>query len=80
MATQHIWIGATGMRYIYLVNILPKPIPGDHDGNYIFAKKNATGDWIPIYIGEGNLTDRLSDSHHQAACIRQKGATHGLHL
>jgi hypothetical protein len=31
---------------------------------------------VPIYVGEGDLADRVSDEHHQAACIRKKGATH----
>lgn len=31
---------------------------------------------MPIYIGEGNLADRISNDHHQAACIKKKGATH----
>ncbi len=32
--------------------------------------------WIPIYIGEGDLQTRISDSHHKANCIKEKGATH----
>ena len=29
----------------------------------------------PIYIGQGDLNDRAK-YHHQAQCIKQKGATH----
>jgi len=28
-----------------------------------------------IYIGQGDLKDRV-ENHHQAACIERKGATH----
>lgn len=30
---------------------------------------------MPIYIGQGDLNDRAK-YHHQAQCIKQKGATH----
>ena len=48
----------------------------DQYGNYIYAKLNAEGQWVPVYIGEGDLGDRVSDNHHKASCIKSKGATH----
>ena len=49
----------------------------DELGNYIFSNRNNQNRWVPIYIGEGNLKDRVSSGvHHQAACIERKGATH----
>lgn len=76
MATQQVWIGASGRRYTYFVYPVTISIAGDQDGNYIFTKQNSNRDWVAIYIGEGNLTDRISDEHHQVACIKSKGATH----
>jgi hypothetical protein len=70
------WIGASGKEYTYYIWALPAGIDPDQDGNYIFSKKNSEGKWTPIYIGEGDLCTRISDSHHQAQCIKSKGATH----
>lgn len=69
------WMGTSGTSYTYHVYSLPPSFNAGQDGNYIFAKKNDRGSWVPIYIGQGDLKSR-SDSHHQEKCIRQKGATH----
>ncbi len=45
------------------------------EGNYIYAKL-VNGRWRPIYIGEGDLGDRIGDNHHKARCIKEKEATH----
>jgi predicted GIY-YIG superfamily endonuclease len=45
-------------------------------GNYIFAKLNSAGKWVPVYIGEtGDLSERF-DHHHAAACFNRNGASH----
>ncbi len=69
------WKGASGTVYRYYVHSLPASFNAFQDGNYIYAKfiDNA---WVPIYIGQGDLGERISDKHHQAACIKSKGATH----
>lgn len=68
------WIGASGMRYTHWIYALPANLNAGQNGNYVFAKV-VNNQWGPIYIGQGDLGDRL-DNHHQAACIRSKGATH----
>jgi len=70
------WVGASGTEYLYYVYSLPYRFDPDQDGNYIYAKVSPQRDWVPIYIGEGELADRVSDNHHQAACIKRKDATH----
>ena len=76
MASEQQWQGASGKSYTYFVYPLD-PSFNDGDGNYIYTKKNTEGNWVPIYIGEGNLAERSQLSqHHQGACIRSKGATH----
>jgi hypothetical protein len=70
------WIGASGTLYRYFVHPLPQSFNAGQPGNYIFAKVNAENKWVPIYIGIGDLGDRVTDNHHQWACIRSKGATH----
>jgi hypothetical protein len=51
------------------------------NGNYIYAKKNQAGYWVPVYMGEGDLSKRATPDHHRIRCIDSKGATHvHLHL
>ncbi len=70
------WIGESGTSYHYFVHPLPANFKPDQPGNYIFAKLNAENRWLPIYIGQGDLGDRVTGNHHQWDCIRRKGATH----
>ena len=70
------WTGGSGTSYTYFIWPLPASFSHNQDGNYIFSRKNDEGLWVPIYIGQGDLADRVSDDHHQAACIKRKGATH----
>ena len=69
------WVGGSGTNYTYFIYALPASLVPNQLGNYIFAKKNPQGQWTPIYIGQGDLDER-ANNHHQAACLRQKGATH----
>ncbi len=77
MATNETcdWTGASGKRYTYHVYSLPTSFNVNQNGNYIFAKI-VNNRWVPIYIGQGDLGNRISDNHHQAKCIVNKGATH----
>jgi hypothetical protein len=83
MAAQETctWIGASGTKYTYYIHPRHPQINPDQLGNYIYAKKNGDGLWMPVYIGEGDLSVRCSTSHHQHTCIDSKGATHvHMHL
>jgi len=70
-----IWYGASGNRYEYIVYQLPQAFNYGQVGNYIFAKI-VNNLWIPVYIGEGDLGERISQAHHQIACIILNSATH----
>jgi hypothetical protein len=70
------WTGASGVAYSYFIWELPADFGANQRGNYIFSKRNSTGKWVPIYIGEGDLATRISHSHHQARCLTESGATH----
>jgi len=72
---SHVWVGASGREYRYFVYALPYGFKGGQDGNYIFARQEPEGKWVPVYIGQGDLGDRVGN-HHRAECIRRKGATH----
>jgi len=69
------WSGSSGTKYKYHVYELPYTFNEGQDGNYIYAKV-VEEKWSPIYIGQGDLHDRISDNHHKADCIKRKGATH----
>lgn len=69
------WVGGSGRVYTYVAYSLSALPDIEQDGNYIYAKRNA-GLWIPIYVGQGDLSCRLSTEHHQWACIASKEATH----
>ena len=69
------WTGQSGTRYeykIYRVGTKFKALPG----NYIFAKKNASGRWVAIYAGETEDLSTRFENHHQQPCINLQGATH----
>ena len=70
------WIGITGNGYVYDVHKLPASFKDDQYGNYIYTRISNENKWVPIYIGEGDLGERVGDSHHKAECIKAKGATH----
>ena len=71
-----IWSGASGKQYTYWVYVPPTGLSAGQDGNYIYAKL-VNANWVPIYIGQGDLRDRANiDNHHQSQCLKSKGATH----
>ncbi len=71
------WTGASGKQYDYHVYKIPAVFDPGQIGNYIYAKVNENNNWVPIYIGEGDLKERANlDRHHQGECIKRKGATH----
>ena len=70
-----VWIGASGAKYTYHVWPRHPDIGANQDGNYIYAKTNAQGQWVPVYIGQGDLSVRTTKNHHRAKCIDTKGAT-----
>jgi hypothetical protein len=73
------WTGASGADYLYFIYPRHPEINAGQDGNYIYAKKNSEGKWVPVYIGEGDLSKRATSDHHRMTCIDSKNATH-VHL
>ena len=74
-----IWTGASGEKYTFYIWPRHPGVKSGQDGNYIYAKKDAQGRWAPIYIGQGDLSVRLTTNHHRHDCIEKKGAT-AVHL
>jgi len=72
------WTGASGRKYVY--DIYPRhPKMAQQAGNFIYAKMDERHRWVPVYIGQGDLTQRAAIKRDRLACIEAKGATH-VHL
>jgi hypothetical protein len=75
-----IWRGFSGKNYVYSSYELPVEFKPGRNGNYIFAK-NVNNFWVPIYIGEGDLGEKITPQHQKWFCISKKGMTHvHIHL
>jgi hypothetical protein len=72
------WTGASGKKYVYEVHTRHPKLTPNQAGNYIYARMDEHR-WVPIYIGEGNLTQRAAIERRDVECIDAKGATH-VHL
>src|SRR5436190_64606 len=61
--------GASGTKYTYYVYPRGTPVDKGKDGNYVHTKINSDNKWVPVYFGEGDLSDRAGKNHHQSDCI-----------
>jgi hypothetical protein len=61
--------------YRYWVFEQHPKIDPDQPGNYIYATIE-NNQWVPVYIGQGDISVRCSQAHHQVQCINSKRATH----
>ena len=67
------WTGASGKNYIFYVWPRHPDIKSGQMGNYIYTKLNSEGRWVPIYVGQGDLSVRSTSDHHRIECIDKKG-------
>ena len=76
--SEHVeWTGKSGASYTFVV--IPWPAPLDEGyvvGNYICARRTDNGDWIPVYVGEGDLGSPCSKRHPSFDQLRKRGVTH----
>jgi hypothetical protein len=70
------WTGTSGTAYTYYVYPRGTAVNPGIDGNYVYTKLNSQNQWVPVYFGEGDLSQRAGSNHHQKQCIDSKGATH----
>ena len=61
--SSHRWTGASGASYTFYIQPRGSPLAPNQMGNYIYAKKESEGEWMPVYIGQGDLS---------AASLRQQ--------
>jgi predicted GIY-YIG superfamily endonuclease len=75
MADTCNWPGVSGKSYAYEVHPFGTSLKAEA-GNYIYAKLNTQGQWVPLYIGETeDLNDRVA-THEKRECVRKNGVTH----
>lgn len=77
MSNVVTWVGASGTPYIYYVYNANGDIPANL-GNYIYARKEGSN-WLPVYIGHGDLSICAGDKPDLMKCIELKGAAY-IHL
>ena len=70
------WTGASGKKYVYEVHTRHPKLAPNEPGNFIYAKMDEHRRWVPVFIGEGNLTQRAAVNVRDVECIDAKGATH----
>ena len=68
------WTGASGKKYGYWVKKLPYHCNAGQDGNYMFCKV-VSNEWVPVYIGQGDIDNRVNDPTHYQ-CATGKSAQH----
>jgi hypothetical protein len=73
------WTGTSGKKYVYDVYRRHPKVAPHQPGNFIYAKMDQQNRWIPIYIGQGDLTQRAAMDPGRSKCIDANGATH-VHL
>ena len=70
------WQGASGASYDYTILDLDGQANISY-GTYIFARRNPTGGWDALYVGQGDLSSRADVSRHDKRdFILGLGATH----
>ena len=73
-----IWTGASGESYTYYIQPRGAKLAPNQKGNFIYAKRDTQNHWVPIYIGQGDLS---AHSWPPQALMDSKGATHvHMHL
>ena len=69
-----VWKGHSGKRYEYVVYGLNASW-NNKPGNYIFAKRTASG-WHAIYVGQTDSFASRLPNHNERGCAVRNGATH----
>lgn len=70
------WSGISGTNYKYYTYSLPTRFKIAQTGNYIYSRRDPSGLWVPIYIGQGDLGESIGFKHPQWACLRAHKTTH----
>lgn len=72
------WRGEFGGTYLYEIYELPirDNVDGGRAGNYIYAKRDAAGQWLPVYIGSGSFAACEPSRHPRRDVIERGAATH----
>jgi hypothetical protein len=71
----HVWTGISGKKYRYSAFMFGTQF-GPGAANYIFAREEKRGHYVPIYVGQtADLSEPLKDEP-ALQCISESRATH----
>jgi hypothetical protein len=73
-----MWPGQSGKDYqyeIYPIDTAFRPLPG----NYIYARQDETGNWIPLYVAQTRDMHQRLEGHEKLQDSVEAGATH-IHI
>jgi hypothetical protein len=69
------WRGASGKEYAYWVYPI-QSLLDDVPGNFVCARLEDTGEWVPVYVGQTSRLRRCLRSAEERWCVRVGRATH----
>jgi hypothetical protein len=69
-------MGSSGRAFAYWIYELPGPADLSARGNFIFARIDEDGSWLPVFIGQGAIGALGIESPRLWRSILNKGATH----
>ncbi len=76
MAMTYDWLGKSGPVYTYRVYDLPISFEANQKGNVVFARLDHGRNWVPVFVGEGDLGKNVDNDNYQFHTIQRRGATH----
>ena len=76
MAMTYDWLGTSGPVYTYHVYDLPVSFEANQKGNFVFARLDHRRNWVPVFVGEGDLGKRVAANDYRLCIIQRRGATH----
>ena len=76
MALTCSWVGTSGATFVYQVYELPVSFEPNQKGNFIFARLDQRRNWIPVFVGEGDLGKHVDADNYKLHTIQHRGATH----
>ncbi len=70
------WVGTSGKIFAYQVYELPISFESNQKGNFVFARLDHGRNWVPVFIGEGDLCKHVDADSYKLHAIQKHGATH----
>ena len=76
MGMTYNWVGTSGRVFTYQVYELPISFEVNQKGNFVFARLDHGRNWVPVFVGEGDLGKHVDANDYKLHTVQQRGATH----